>query len=432
MPEEHDQIEIRSEEVQEILSDIPGWLLKWGITVFFGIVVAILILSWIIRYPDIVPAQIIITTENPPEHMVAKTSGKINLFVKEEQVVKKGEVLAIIENPAKYEDILTLDSIIRRSYDIIYDRNFDPFLLELNTILDLGEVQSAFGNYFDAVKSATRTKKIAANKEQIKSTQSSLIGLQNSRKILLRQLENAKVDIQFSKKIYETDSLELTLGVKDSITFLRDSKSFINSQQSLDNIESQLLQNQIEISRTKNSLREQELNNEDDGETLRNRIKVAYSALEVGVQNWKERFLFISSIDGTISLSKFWSNNQYIQNGEELLVAIPERSDIIGRMELPIAGSGKVEEGQKVNIKFENYPSNDYGILVGHIENIALVPREDKYSVTVKVEQKLISTYKKEIPFRQEMRGAADIITEDKRLFERIFNQLRKLLDTTS
>jgi len=431
MPEEHELIEIRSEEVQEILSDIPGWILRWGISVLFGIVVAILILSWIIKYPDVVPAQIVITTEIPPEHLVAKSGGKIDLFVRESQIVKKDEVLAVIANPAKYQDILTLDRIIKNSYDIIYGENFDPFQLELKTNLDLGAVQTAYGNYFDAVKGATRKKKFAAVAQQIASTRTNLSGLRSQRKILLRRLENAKKDIEVSKRIYRTDSLELTLGIKDSLTFYRDSKTFIGSVQSLDNIQSQILQNQIDINRTENTLREQELNSEDDGENLRNRIKVVYSALEVGVQNWKNQFLFIASNGGTVSLSTFWTDNQNINIGDELLVVIPENNEIIGRMKLPIAGSGKVEEGQKVNIKFENFPSNDYGMVVGRIESIALIPRENEYIVNVNIDQKMVSTYKKEIPFKQEMRGTGDIITEDKRLFERIFNQLREILDKT-
>jgi len=44
----------------------------------------------------------------------------------------------------------------------------------------------------------------------------------------------------------------------------------------------------------------------------------------------------------------------------------------------------------------------------------------------------LRTTYKKDLDYRPEMSGSAQIITEDLRLIERIFNQFRALVDRTS
>jgi hypothetical protein len=42
----------------------------------------------------------------------------------------------------------------------------------------------------------------------------------------------------------------------------------------------------------------------------------------------------------------------------------------------------------------------------------------------------LESSYKKQIPFQQEMKGSADIVTEDLRLLERILYQFRDVFKT--
>lgn len=42
--------------------------------------------------------------------------------------------------------------------------------------------------------------------------------------------------------------------------------------------------------------------------------------------------------------------------------------------------------------------------------------------------KKLTTTYNKEIDFRQEMKGTANIITEDLRLIERFFYKLKDVL----
>jgi hypothetical protein len=59
------------------------------------------------------------------------------------------------------------------------------------------------------------------------------------------------------------------------------------------------------------------------------------------------------------------------------------------------------------------------------------VPHNDLYTIQIALPQGLVTSYRKTLPFRQEMQGTAEIITKDLRLIERIFNQFRALLDNT-
>ena len=91
--------------------------------------------------------------------------------------------------------------------------------------------------------------------------------------------------------------------------------------------------------------------------------------------------------------------------------------------------SGKIKKGQKVQIKLLNYPSDEFGELNGAVKSISLIPNEEgNYLVDVELPQNLKTTYDKTIPFRQEMKGAADIVTEDLRLIERFFYQLKNII----
>jgi len=99
MPNEN--LELRSEAVQNIIGYIPHWIIRWGITVIFLIVLVLLVGSWFFKYPDVITSTIIVTTEPPPASIVAKSSGKMaNLLVQNNQAVHAGEVLAVIDNPA--------------------------------------------------------------------------------------------------------------------------------------------------------------------------------------------------------------------------------------------------------------------------------------------------------------------------------------------
>ena len=105
--------EIQSPELQEVMSEIPGSFLRWGLFLFFAIIITIIVVSYFIKYPIVVSAPVIITTYNSPASLVAKSGGKISeLFVDNEELVSENQPVALIENPATYSSIIALGIII--------------------------------------------------------------------------------------------------------------------------------------------------------------------------------------------------------------------------------------------------------------------------------------------------------------------------------
>ena len=77
MPNQLEDIELRSEEVQDILTRVPHWMIRWGSTLFLGLIVMILALSWIIKYPDKITSTALVTTEIPPQKEYARITADI-------------------------------------------------------------------------------------------------------------------------------------------------------------------------------------------------------------------------------------------------------------------------------------------------------------------------------------------------------------------
>jgi HlyD family secretion protein len=102
---------------------------------------------------------------------------------------------------------------------------------------------------------------------------------------------------------------------------------------------------------------------------------------------------------------------------------------MIGWIDVASDGYGKVEVGQKVNVRLDNYPFHEYGMLQGVVVKLGLLPDKNRYSVGVKFPDGLNTTYKYELPFSAEMVGSAEIITRDKRLLQRIFDSIAKLIN---
>jgi multidrug efflux pump subunit AcrA (membrane-fusion protein) len=142
MAKDNTTFELRSEEVQDILTKVPHWMIRWGTVLIFAIIFILFFVSWFIKYPDVVNTEIVITTNIPPEKIVSKSSGRIEaILVKNKAIVSKNTTLAIIENTANYKDVFLLKSIVE-NYNINDSKKAFPFALLKN--IQLGEIESAF------------------------------------------------------------------------------------------------------------------------------------------------------------------------------------------------------------------------------------------------------------------------------------------------
>jgi len=132
-----------SEPIREIMGKPPRRILRWGTTIMLLIFVLFILFAWIIKYPDIIPAPVEITTTNPPVTLVSKITGHINsFFVKERDQVKEGQLVAVMETTASMNEIELLRHIadtIRKPETILYK--------SLPLFSELGELQVSYGAF---------------------------------------------------------------------------------------------------------------------------------------------------------------------------------------------------------------------------------------------------------------------------------------------
>jgi len=114
---------------------------------------------------------------------------------------------------------------------------------------------------------------------------------------------------------------------------------------------------------------------------------------------------------------------------------IPKDTRVIGYVQIPPQGIGRVKIGQRVNIQLANYPKQEFGQLRGEIVSLSQVPtmnpesKQGYYFAKVILPDGLKTTYNKELGRTAEMIGTASIITKDLSILERVFNQFRTLFD---
>jgi multidrug resistance efflux pump len=186
----------------------------------------------------------------------------------------------------------------------------------------------------------------------------------------------------------------------------------------------------IQIFQLNQQIVELELSYTQEKKRLQMALTQAYEGLTSQVSQWEQTYLIKAPISGVITFTKFWSINQNVSVGDKVVTIIPdEGGEIVGKVVLPIAGSGKVKVGQKVNFKFFNYPYMDFGMVSGVITTKSLVASDNNYTLEVRLTNGLVTSFKKTLEFSQEMQGTAEIITEDFRLIDQIFKPLKNILD---
>lgn len=424
MPSEK-EIELRSEEVQEILTRVPHWLIRWGNVVILTILVLMFWVSWFVQYPDVISTKISITTNIPPEKLVAKTTGKIEaILVNDREIITQKTPLAVIENAANYKNVFLLKSIVD-TIDI--DKSKFPFYKI--KLAQLGEIESYFAVFqkesvADELNTTLQPFQVEGKAQsyeaiQLKERLSLLVSQKsiNQNELVLQKSDLDRYETLYKKGIIATQEIE-----KQRLLYLQYQKNYKSMLGTISQLKSSL--NDL----NKNSKTTQINENKETVNLQRNVIQAFYQ-LKKAIKDWELNYVLRSSINGKVSYLQLWAVNQTVNTGDNVFAVIPtNESGYIGKVKAPSQNSGKIKIGQIVNIRLANYPDREFGIIKGTIKAISLTPdKEGNLLIDVLLPNGLETSYKKQIVFQQEMSGTADVVTEDLRLIERLLYQFRDI-----
>ncbi|WP_374174650.1 HlyD family secretion protein [Flavobacterium tructae] len=421
--------ELRSEEVQDILTKVPHWMIRWGTVLIFVIITMLFFVSWFIKYPDVVATQIVITTNIPPEKIVSKSSGRIEaILVKDKSIVSKNSTLAVIENTANYKDVFLLKKIVDE-YNINDPRKAFPFELLRNT--QLGEIESAFAVFQKDYQAEQLNKNLQPFEVENRAQVSEKVQIKDRLEILqqqkvineselqLQKNEMARFETLFNKGIISAQEMEAK-----KLGYLQAQKNYKTLLSSISQLKSALITN------TKLSQNSQISGTKEEVTLGRNMAQSFYQLKKV-IKDWELAYALKSSVSGVVTFLQVWTENQTINTGDNVFSIIPDtKNGFVGKVKAPALNSGKIKVGQIVNIRLANFPDREFGVLRGKIQNISLVPDKDgNLLLDVALPNGLETSYKKQIVFQQEMKGSAEIVTEDLRLIERILYQFKSLFE---
>lgn len=430
--EEHDRIELRSDDVQEIIGTPPRWIVRWGTLVVTGAVFALVAMSFWVQYPDKVRGRVTITSKIAPVRVNAQKSELISkIYVKDGDQVQEGDILVLMQNSANFEDVEELEEFTKDLNDADQSELLE-FLpsdfkqLEIGSLQNLyAQVQTNFEKFQFYEQNRAAAKEITQVRRQIKNINSGI-------RIQQRKLKDAKTTERLEKDKYERFRTLRNQNTFSNQKLEDQEKIWIAAKTRVKEIEDEINSRLLQISGlNKDIVDVQSSNSETNNQNYIN-LRSSINNLIGAIDQWNEENLLIAAIDGKVSMVQNWSEKQYIEQGKEIMAIIPETMEdsYFTQLFIPIQGSGRIKVGQRVLIKLDNYPYREFGQVDGEVIELPGLSREEGLPVKIKLTNGLTTQSGKDLKMEQEVRGDGEIITENRSVFVRIFeNVIKPLFD---
>lgn len=419
-----EDIDIRSEEVQELLGTPPPWLVRWGLLfALILLIVTVWLLYWI-TFPETVNAVIRIKREDPEVELITPRSGHISeILVESEDTVVAGQTLIVLKSPANAADVHYLDDKLVK---VNPDRDSVLINLNLPTDLILGRIKEQLYTFLEKQEEVRNLQEGRLSKMSIDDIQREI--RQEEREITQERLRKELLENELIT-LDEAYNRELNLfqsGTVGDYNRVREKEaSKLQYERYVLEAESSINARQANIKLLRRQLATTATISEESKRIAIDGLRTEFENLRTAVDDWRRRNLVVSSIDGVVILDDVQETN-YVETEDRLAVVIPASpSNLIGKTELKLNESGQVSEGQKVIIDFYSFPAQQYGAVEGVVTVKSKIPtKDDKLPIEIRFPNGLVTNTGRSLEVGQDMAGDMTIIIEEKRLISWLLQRL--------
>lgn len=425
--EEHlSRLEVNCEEIQEIITAVPSWIVRRGIALIFILLLAIVGISALIQYPDVVKTSLKVNSMNAPKAVLVKQTGKIvALLVKEGSSVKQGQTLAFMESTAIHNDVLKLQlELAELSRSLI--RKGMTTGLTLNN-LNLGELQAAYQSFYQqylqyvSAQSGgyylNRKQFLLKDLKEIDKLKEQIIKQQ---KVQEQEYINVQHEYDTYKKLYEK-------GVVSTIDYKQHESKYLSGKYPLQQSVTALLNNSSSYAAKQKEILDLEHTIQEE----RSKFVQSLSNMQTQTESWINQYILKAPVAGKVNYAGIVQENQTVNGGQELFMINPANTDFFGEVQIPQYNMGKVRIGQRTLIKMRSFPFEQYGLIRGRLDYISDVAiRDSVFIAKVGFERYENKDPEHKIVLKNGMQADVEIITEDSSLLQRFMRNITKILNS--
>jgi multidrug resistance efflux pump len=424
-----DILQLRSNEVQEFISRKPNFFIRWGILLFFIVLILMGVICWFIQYPDLVTSKARLTSIISPKEVIARTEGRLQLIEVSNGVkVNKGRVLAYMEsiaNPSSVMQVhINLDSILLNISENNTNKiiNFFPDYTQQLFLKELGELQQPFQTFMQSFVSFRDYISNGFYLRKRAMLQTDFINIIRLHSILQEQQLLLEKDLALSKQTFDANQTLVKDKVISALDYRNEQSRFIAKQLSLPQLKTAIISNESQQNEKKKEIAELE----NQIIVQKNSFVQSLQSLITQFQQWELKYILKAPIDGVVQMEGFLQQNQFIRNNQVLFYVQPDSMKYFAEIVIPQYNFGKVAVGKEVLLKFQAYPYEQFGAVNGIIDYISSTPTDSGFLAKVVLPNGLITSYGKQLRYQYGLVAQADIITENMRLLERFYYNIRK------
>lgn len=416
--------------VNDLLGRPPGWLLHSGITLVSFIVAGTLIISSFIHYPDELNGQAVIQYQQAPVTIAPSTTAILDtLFYTNGDSVKTGQLLGILQSNANWGEVLTLDGLLSEL------RN-DETPKQILSFQNIGMMQSLYANWLISVSALQQFEENNGIHHQRRTIAKEITYTNDLIQIAKKQIALLDEQIALETSDYNRQSQLVDQGVISTQDFENKKKAWLAIRQQRENQEASLVQYQLKINQLKQQSDNLQRADKDEAFTLQQNYIRATKELKGQIQSWKERFLLLAPFSGHLVFATDIVEKQIVQAGQSLFSIQPKlakETSLIAKIKIPAQGLGKINIGDKIILRFDAYPEKEFGTISTQLHYIAALPQKDDtgeafYQLEAPLKEPLKTNYGKMLPIEIMMSGTGTIITKDRSILDRIFEQILNLV----
>ncbi|WP_113661929.1 HlyD family secretion protein [Pedobacter nanyangensis] len=412
-----------SDEINEIITAVPRWIVRWGISLVFCVLLLIILGSAFIRYPDVVKAPLKINALNAAKGVIAHQQGKlVKILVKDNQPVVGNQVLAYIESTAKHDDVIKLRSHLATLSQKINTQEID--IQQLPSGLNLGELQSSYQNFYQEFLRYSATQHGGFYLSQKKYLQQDLSELGKLQQQILKQKLIQQQEFANIAEEYENYRKLKNKNVISNSEFKQQENKYLAGKYPLEQTATALINNntsylakQKELATLENTIREEQ-----------SKFIQSLNSMITETESWLRNYVIRATTAGMLSYVGILQENQNVTANQELFVINPGNANFFGEMQIPQYNMGKVGLGQRVLVKLHSYPFEEYGAINGKISYVTEVAVKDSvFFAKIDFMDLNKNDQKNSISLKQGMMADAEIITKESSLLQRFLRNINKL-----
>ncbi|NEP18198.1 MAG: HlyD family efflux transporter periplasmic adaptor subunit [Leptolyngbya sp. SIO4C1] len=412
-----------SESLQSVLDQPPSALPKYLILGSSGFAIVLGIWAWFGTLQEVSRAQGRLMPQGKVYKVQSVTTGEVaRLLVQEGDRVEAGQVVAELDRrmaQAEVERLLQTLDAYRHQYaqtQILIDRT--RVEAKARQAIAMTTIQSQLAEITESQANAETSRRL------LRQLNTDVSAYRGRLERLYSLLDEGAISMEY---LFEVEQ-----SLRDRERALTENKGRL--QQVLaqtEQLQAGLAQRQEEFRRVGLEAEQQLQKLTIEAADLSAKIEDTATLLEAAQAQLDENYLY-APISGTVSSRLVDNTGEVIQIGQTVLEVAPADTPLILSALLPSREAGLVSPGMPVQMKFDAFPYQSYGIVSGEVLSVSPDAKTVEqigpaYEVEIALEKDHVIHEQEEVALRAGQTANAEIVIKRRRIIDLLLDPIRQL-----